>query len=329
MKVGASQIAAAEVAQQRRLEARQARPRAARVRRRRRRRGTRHPRARAALDEFFKKHDLPRKGVRLGIGTNRVGVRVLDVDGIDDDEAARQRRHLPCARSALDPDGSGRDGLPRRRHHDVRGGRRHASRRSLPPRTASRSITSLRRSTLRTSSSTAIDVEAFALLRAVAPTARRSDDGERTAVVALALGHDRTTLAISDGERLRLHPRARVGRRASRRGDRAASSASRTEEADEVKLGVRSLTPTTVTCRRKGRAGTRSRQERVDQPGSRARRFAAVLPGAARLARARRDPRHRRNDAHARPRRGARASGSCSHPGRRPAGRRRRVARGL
>src|SRR3954464_14347184 len=39
-----------------------------------------------ALDEFFKKHELPRKGVRLGIGTNRVGVRVLDVDGIDDEK---------------------------------------------------------------------------------------------------------------------------------------------------------------------------------------------------------------------------------------------------
>ena len=39
-----------------------------------------------ALDEFFKKHELPRKGVRLGVGTNRVGVRVLDVDGIDDEK---------------------------------------------------------------------------------------------------------------------------------------------------------------------------------------------------------------------------------------------------
>jgi len=39
-----------------------------------------------ALDEFFRKHELPRKGVRLGIGTNRVGVRVLDVDGIDDEK---------------------------------------------------------------------------------------------------------------------------------------------------------------------------------------------------------------------------------------------------
>src|SRR5690242_1637910 len=39
-----------------------------------------------ALDEFFKKHELPRKGVRLGVGTNRVGVRVLDVEGIDDEK---------------------------------------------------------------------------------------------------------------------------------------------------------------------------------------------------------------------------------------------------
>ena len=44
----------------------------------------------------------------------------------------------------------------------------------------------------------AIDVEAFALLRAVAPAVAHAD-GERTAIVALALGHDRTTLAISDG----------------------------------------------------------------------------------------------------------------------------------
>src|SRR5579862_564588 len=37
-----------------------------------------------ALDDFFAEHKLPRKGVRLGIGTNRVGVRVVDVDGITD-----------------------------------------------------------------------------------------------------------------------------------------------------------------------------------------------------------------------------------------------------
>jgi type IV pilus assembly protein PilM len=43
-----------------------------------------------------------------------------------------------------------------------------------------------------------IDVEAFALLRAVAPR-RAADDPGKTAIVAVSLGHDRSTLAISDG----------------------------------------------------------------------------------------------------------------------------------
>src|SRR5215475_6478962 len=38
-----------------------------------------------ALDEFFTENKLPRKNVRLGIGTNRVGVRTLEVAGIDDE----------------------------------------------------------------------------------------------------------------------------------------------------------------------------------------------------------------------------------------------------
>jgi type IV pilus assembly protein PilM len=45
----------------------------------------------------------------------------------------------------------------------------------------------------------AIDVEAFALLRAVAPTRTVDPDAAPAAVVAVALGHDRSTLAISDG----------------------------------------------------------------------------------------------------------------------------------
>ena len=42
----------------------------------------------------------------------------------------------------------------------------------------------------------AVDLEAFALLRAVAPATARD---EEAAVVAVTIGHDRTTLAISDG----------------------------------------------------------------------------------------------------------------------------------
>ena len=37
-----------------------------------------------ALKDFFSKHKLPKRGVRLGIANNRIGVRTFDLDGIDD-----------------------------------------------------------------------------------------------------------------------------------------------------------------------------------------------------------------------------------------------------
>ena len=40
-----------------------------------------------------------------------------------------------------------------------------------------------------------IDLEAFALLRAIAPPA----DRDQSAIVAVSIGHDRTTMAVSDG----------------------------------------------------------------------------------------------------------------------------------
>ena len=39
----------------------------------------------AALDEFFRENNLPRRGVRLGVATNRIGVRAFDLAGIDDE----------------------------------------------------------------------------------------------------------------------------------------------------------------------------------------------------------------------------------------------------
>src|SRR6476660_8727033 len=63
-----------------------------------------------ALDRFFTEHKLPRRGIRLGIGTNRVGVRALDIDGIDDERqlgnAVRFRAHealsIPIDQAVLD-----------------------------------------------------------------------------------------------------------------------------------------------------------------------------------------------------------------------------------
>lgn len=150
-----------------------------------------------ALDEFFKKHDLPRKGVRLGVGTNRVGVRVLDVDGIDDEKqlanAVTFRAHealsIPMDQAVMDYHVVGTQTLPGGNvsHRVILAA---AYREPIDHFAAAFDAADIQLD--------AIDVEAFALLRAVAPKSASSDE-DRTAVVALALGHDRTTLAISDG----------------------------------------------------------------------------------------------------------------------------------
>src|SRR5947207_11662597 len=64
----------------------------------------------AALDRFFTEHKLPRRGIRLGIGTNRIGVRTLDIEGIDDERqlgnVVRFRAHealsIPLDQAVLD-----------------------------------------------------------------------------------------------------------------------------------------------------------------------------------------------------------------------------------
>ncbi len=40
----------------------------------------------AALASFFEKYDLPKKNVRLGLANTRVGVRLIEIAGVDDDE---------------------------------------------------------------------------------------------------------------------------------------------------------------------------------------------------------------------------------------------------
>ena len=84
----------------------------------------------AALDSFFTENKLPRRGIRLGIGTNRIGVRTRRHRRHRRRAPARQRRPLPGARGAVDPARPGRARLPRRQRD---GGR---VRRRLPARPA-------------------------------------------------------------------------------------------------------------------------------------------------------------------------------------------------
>ncbi len=153
-----------------------------------------------ALDEFFAEQKLPRKNVRLGIGTNRVGVRTLEVDGIEDERqlgnAVAFRAHealsIPMDQAVLDYHllGSTRSAEGVVTHRVVLAA---AYREPIDHFVAAFQAAGIEL--------TGIDVEAFALLRAVAPPRPSAAEGpEPTAVVALAIGNDRSTLAISDGE---------------------------------------------------------------------------------------------------------------------------------
>ena len=150
-----------------------------------------------ALDALFAEHKLPRRGVRLGLATNRIGVRAFDVDGISDerqlDNAIRFRAHeevaIPVDQAVLDYHVVGET-------VDDEG---NVSRRIL---LAAAYRESIERYVDACSAAKielhGVDLEAFALLRAVAP-AGQAEAEKPVALVAVSLGHDRSTLAISDG----------------------------------------------------------------------------------------------------------------------------------
>ena len=151
----------------------------------------------AALDEFFTKHSLPRRHVRLGVATNRIGVRAFEMAGVEDDKqlanAVRFRAHeaisIPIESAILDyhvvSETVDASGAVNRRIVLAA-----AYRDSIE-----RYITAAQEAGIQL---IGIDLEAFALLRAVTPPA---DESERrtAAIIAVTVGHDRTTLAISDG----------------------------------------------------------------------------------------------------------------------------------
>lgn len=152
-----------------------------------------------ALDTFFTREKLPRRGIRLGVGTNRIGVRSLDVEGISDERqlenAIRFRAHealsIPMDEAVLD-------------YHvvdesvdELGGVSRRVVLAAAYREPIDHFVEACRAAHLELAG---IDVEAFALLRALAPSVDRDPDAPAAAIVALSLGHDRSTLAISDGK---------------------------------------------------------------------------------------------------------------------------------
>jgi type IV pilus assembly protein PilM len=147
-----------------------------------------------ALETFFTENKLPRKGIRLGLGTNRS----LDVEGIDDvrqlENAVRFRAHealaIPMDQAVLDYHVTGETVT------ESGGISRRVLLAAAYREPIDHYVEAFRAAHLELAG---IDVEAFALLRAVAPQKHVDPDAPRTAVVAVTLGHDRSTLAISDG----------------------------------------------------------------------------------------------------------------------------------
>jgi type IV pilus assembly protein PilM len=150
-----------------------------------------------ALDAFFTANRLPRKGIRLGVGTNRIGIQAVDINGVQDDrQLANAVRFRAYEAFAIPMDDAVLDYHVLSEHLDESGA---VTRRVLLAAAykdpIDQFVQAFQAANLEL---VGIDVEAFALLRAVA--AEHLPTGSSAAIVAIALGHDRSTLAISDGQ---------------------------------------------------------------------------------------------------------------------------------
>lgn len=150
-----------------------------------------------ALKQFFARNKLPRKNVRLGIASNRIGVRIFDLVGIDDEKQlenairfrAQETLPIPLDEAVLDYHVLGEsvdeDGTEMQRVLLV------VAYREL----VDRYVAACKRAGITLAG---VDLEAFALLRALA--APRADETETdSALVAVSIGHDRSTFAVSNG----------------------------------------------------------------------------------------------------------------------------------
>src|SRR5204863_10012655 len=144
-----------------------------------------------ALKVFFAKHKLPKKGVRLGIASNRIGVRIIDIVGVAEEKQlanavqfrAQEALPIPLDEAVLDyrvlEESEDESGQPVKRVLLV------VAYREL----VDRYISACRKAGIVLAG---IDLEAFALLRALGAPADRGG----SALVAVAVGYDRSTFTV-------------------------------------------------------------------------------------------------------------------------------------
>ena len=151
-----------------------------------------------SLKEFFKKYKLPRQGVRLGIANNRIGVRIFEIAGIADEKQlenairfrAQEALPIPIEEAVLDyhvlDERTDEEGQVTRRILLV------VAYRDL----VDRYVAACRKAGIKLAG---IDLEAFALLRALAEPTVENAPPSNAALVVVSIGHDRSTFAVSDG----------------------------------------------------------------------------------------------------------------------------------
>src|SRR5437588_2261910 len=151
-----------------------------------------------ALKAFFRKHKLPRRGIRLGIANNRIGVRTPDLVGIADPKQlanairfrAQEALPIPVEEAVLDyrilSESETEEGERICRVLLVVAYRELVDRYLAACRKAGITLVG-------------IDLEAFALLRSLAEPRAPAAEAPEAALVAVAIGHDRSTFAVSDG----------------------------------------------------------------------------------------------------------------------------------
>jgi type IV pilus assembly protein PilM len=151
------------------------------------------------LKELFAKHKLPTKGIRLGIANNRIGVRTFEIAGIDDPKQlanaikfrAQETLPIPLEEAVLDwqllsESTDEETGQTVRRVLLVVAYRELVERYVLACKKAGISVAG-------------IDLEAFAMLRALAEPPAPDSAPATGAQVVVNVGHDRSTFAVSDG----------------------------------------------------------------------------------------------------------------------------------
>ena len=153
------------------------------------------------LKTFFKRNGLPHRSVRIGVATNRVGVRTIELAGVEDPRQlanavrfrAQEALPIPLNEAVLDyqvlEQGTDAEGATVRRVLFVVAYRELVDGFARACREAGLRLVG-------------VDLEAFALLRALTPFERlaaEADDGERSALAAVSIGSERSILAVSDG----------------------------------------------------------------------------------------------------------------------------------